>query len=253
MSVYIEVVIFNNFFLDMALLYATATVRRRKFRRGRSIFAAVIGTACATAYMLLPEWTKIVMTVLLAPALCAIAIGASGKDALHKFGDFLGSTLLFVLLTYFAGGIVYGISIALNVDIRSYALIGLLSIAVIALILCAKLIAGKRSKSADTTCKTTVNINGRTVSAEALCDSGNLLVDDVSGLPVVILSKELEEELGIRCPNGFVSVNTVSGEDSLPVVDIDEICVNGRAFRALGALSRKSFASFDLILQSSMF
>lgn len=253
MSVYVELVIFNNFFVDLMLLYATVSLRRRKFSAGRGILAALIGAVCATAYAVLPYWTRIVMRILLAPVMCAICTTASGKDFKHKAGYFIGTVFIFVLLTYFTGGIVYGISFALGVDIKSYAVLGLMAIAVIALILCAKLIAHKRSCASQATCKTTIQVGERVVNVDALCDSGNLLVDDISGLPIVILSKDIEDKLDMHKYNGFVQVSTVGGDDSLLLVDIDEICVNGHKFKALGALSHKSFDSFDIILQNSMF
>ena len=253
MSVYIELVFFNNFFIDVMLVYATVALRRRKFLFWRAVLASIIGAVCAVAYAVLPVWARLIEVLLLAPVVCAVAIPIKGKSAKYKLGDFIASVLVFVLLTYFMGGITYGLSFAFNVDIRSYAVLGLLAIAVIALIACARLFALKRSASNDATVNITVKVGGRTVSADALCDSGNLLVDEVSGLPIVILSQKLERELCANKLSGFVSISTVSGEDELPLVDLDEVCVKGRTFKALGALSRKSFDSFDLILQNSMF
>jgi len=252
-SVYIELVIFNNFFLDLMLLYATLSVRRRKLNALRAIFSALFGAICATAYPIIPTEAQICIKLLLAPIMCIAAATPQGKNAKLKIGDFIGTTLIFVLLTYFSGGVVFGLSYAIGVDLKSYAVLGLMSIAVIALIMCAKLIAHKRSSGTSATCKTVVRAGGREVSVEALCDSGNLLVDDVSGLPIVILSQELEDKLNARKLTGFINVNTVSGEDSLALVSIDKISVNGRHFKALGALSHKHFDTFDIILQNSMF
>lgn len=253
MSVYIELVIFNNFFLDLMLLYATLSVRRRKLSVPRGIFAALMGAICAAAYPLVPDAAQIIIKLALSPIMCIAATTPVGKDNMRKIGDFIGTTLIFVLLTYFAGGAVYGLSYALGVDIKSYALPGLLAIAVIALILCAKLIAFKRSNGVRSTCDTTVQIGGKTERVQALCDSGNLLVDDVSGLPIVILSQEIADRMNARKLAGYINVNTVSGEDSLALVNIDEIRVNGKQFKALGALSHKNFGNFDIILQNSMF
>ena len=253
MSVYIELVIFNNFFLDFMLLYAALSVRRRKLSVLRGAFASLMGAICAVAYPLIPGAAQTVIKLALAPLMCIVAASPAGIDLKHKFGDFIGTTLIFVLLTYFAGGAVYGLSYALGVDVKSYAVLGLMAIAIIAMILCAKLIAHKRSNGTKSTCNTTVQIGGKTESVQALCDSGNLLVDDVSGLPIVILSQEIAERMNARKLTGFINVNTVSGEDSLALVNIDEICVNGKQFKALGALSHKNFGSFDIILQNSMF
>lgn len=253
MSVYIELVMFNNFFLDLSLLYLTQTVRRRKFNVLRGIFASLMGAICATAYPIVPAGIRIAIKILLAPAMCAVAFSAQGKDVKRKIGDRLGTLIIFVLLTFFAGGVVYGLSYAFRIDIKSYAVLGLISIALITVIGVAKLIARKRSCAGESTCSTSLRIGGSEVRAQALCDSGNLLVDDVSGLPVVILSQEIEDRLGNREVAGFINVNTVSGEDSLALIDLDGVKVGDKEFKALGALSHRHFEKFDVILQNSMF
>lgn len=253
MSVYIELVIFNNFFLDAMLLVATATIRRRKSGVLKVIICSVIGCACATVYAIAPTWAKIVIRILLAPLLCALIIKPQGKNAWYKIGDFIGTILIFVILTFLTGGIIYGLSYMLGIDLNSYAILGLIAMAVCALLILARLVAHKKSTSANSTCQTTICVGNERISANALCDSGNLLVDEVSGLPVVILSQKVENKLNISDYNGFINVNTVSGEDSLALVRLDEVKVGEKHFKALGALSHKNFDNFDIILQNSMF
>lgn len=248
-----ELVLFNNFLLDLMLIYATQSLRRRKLNVFRAVFSSLFGAICATAYPILPNIAQIFIKILLAPIMCAIAYSLQGENAKHKIGDFLGTLIIFVLLTYFTGGIIFGLSYAFKVDIKSYAVLGLMALSVILLIASAKLIAHKRSSAAKATCETTVQFAGRAVSVQALCDSGNLLVDDVSGLPVVILSQEIEDKLNARKIAGFINISTVSGEDSLALVSLDKVNVNGKEFKALGALSHKNFGNFDIILQNSMF
>ncbi|MCM1394444.1 MAG: sigma-E processing peptidase SpoIIGA, partial [[Eubacterium] siraeum] len=193
------------------LLYATLSVRRRKMNIPRGVFAALLGAICAAAYPIVPSVAKIAIKVALAPLICLVCATPVGKDAKRKAGDFIGTMLIFILLTFFTGGVVYGISYAIGMDVKSYAALGFMAIAVIALILCAKLIAFKRSVGTKSTCNTTLQIGNKTERVQALCDSGNLLVDDVSGLPIVLLSQEIEDRLNARKLAGFINVNTVSG------------------------------------------
>lgn len=248
-----ELVLFNNFLLDLMLIYATQSLRRRKLNVWRGVLSSLFGAICTTAYPILPNIAQIFIKILLAPIMCAIAYSLQGENAKHKIGDYLGTLIIFVLLTYFTGGIIFGLSYAFKVDIKSYAVLGLMALSVIMLIVSAKLIAQKRSSAAKATCETTVQFAGHAVSVQALCDSGNLLVDDVSGLPVVILSQEIEDKLNARKLAGFINISTVSGEDSLALVSLDKVNVNGKEFKALGALSHKNFGNFDIILQNSMF
>lgn len=253
MSVYVELVMFNNFFVDAMLALATLTVRRRRIKHWRILLSSAIGCAAGTAYVLIPEWAQIIVKTLLAPLMCIIFSKPQGKSAIYKFGDYIGTVVIFVLFTYFSGGAVFGLSYALGIDLKSYAVLGLGAMGICALILAARLIARKRASAKASTAKITISASGHTVSADGLCDSGNLLVDCDSGLPVVILSKEVEEKLSELDIKGFIQIGTACGEDSLTLVDIDEVTVDGKSYKALGALSRRSFDGFDVILQNSMF
>ena len=252
-SVYVELVIFNNFLLDLLLIYSTQSLRRRNLNIWRGVLSSLIGAICATAYPIVPNIAQIIIKILSAPIMCAVAFSPQGEGIKYKLGDYLGTLIIFVLLTFFTGGIIYGLSYAFKVDLKSYAILGLMALSVIMLIASVKLIARKRSCATKATCETTVQFAGRAVSVQALCDSGNLLVDDVSGLPVVILSQGIEDRLGARKLAGFINVSTVNGEDSLALVSLDGINVNGKEFKALGALSHQNFGNFDIILQNSMF
>lgn len=250
---YIELVIFNNFFVDVMLAIATGIVRRKRMRVWRILLAATVGSAAATAYAIAPTWARIMTRVLLAPILGIILFKPQGKSVQRKIGDYIATIAVFILLTFFTGGAIYGVSYALGVDVKSYAILGITAIGVSALMLAARLIVRKRTAPKAAMRSITVSAAGKVVSAQALCDSGNLLVDDVSGLPVVILSKAFEERLNSPAVMGFIQVSTVGGEDSLALVNIDELSIDGKSYKALGALSHKSFAGFDVILQNSMF
>lgn len=251
--VYIELVLFNNFFLDAMLAIATLTARRRRIKVWRILLSSTVGSVAATLYAIAPEWTQIFIRILLAPLLCVIFTPPQGKNAANKLGDYIGTTVIFILFTFLTGGVIFGVSYALNVDVKSYAVLGLIAIGVTALLLSARLIARKRSAQGAATTQITVSAAGQDVKVNALCDSGNLLIDDVSGLPVVILSSEAEARFGELDCKGFIQVGTVGGEDSLTLVDIDEVKVMGRSFKAMGALARRSFDGFEVILQNSMF
>ncbi|MDE5601820.1 MAG: sigma-E processing peptidase SpoIIGA, partial [Clostridia bacterium] len=237
---YIELVIFNNFFIDAMLAIATAIVRRKRIRVWRVLLAATVGSAAATVYAIAPTWVQIMTRALLAPILGIIMFRPQGKSTPRKIGDYIATLAVFILLTFFTGGVIYGVSYALGVDIKSYAILGITAIGISALMLSARLIVRKRNAPKAAMRSITVTAAGKVVSAHALCDSGNLLVDDVSGLPVVILSKAFEERLNSPAVMGFIEVSTVGGEDCLALVNIDELSVDGKSYKALGALSHKS-------------
>lgn len=251
-SVYIEVVIFNNFAVDALLMLSTAALKRRKCRWWRVLIGAAVGSAVATAYPLMSLGWQIAVRALLAPLLTAIFYGAQGRDKRRKLLDWISALVIFMLLTTMLGGAVYGLSYLTGVDVNAYPVLGLVAAAACMLPIGARIVARKRTKSVKT-CVATLNCGGDSVTLEALCDSGNTLVDGVSGLPVVMLSRNAEQRLGKRQPEGMIEVETVGGKSSFVIIDLQSVEVNGVSYRALGALTHRDMAGYDVILQGSMF
>ena len=252
-SVYIELVLFNNLAVDFMLICATQTTRGRRISKLRTLLATLLGAICATIYAIAPKWATILIKLLLAPLMALIFDKYGRQNKRAVFVDYIKSLACFICYTYLVGGVVYGISYAIGVDVNSYAIEGMIALAIAIAMICAKSIAAKRAKSACITKQVTLSVKGKTLNACALCDSGNSLVDDVSGLPVVILSSTLADKLGKMQIDGYVNVSTVGGESLLPIVDICDIQVDDIHKKAMGAVSEQNFANYDIILQNSMF
>lgn len=286
MSVYVELVIFNNLAIDFLLIVATQIVRRRRIRKLRALFAVLLGAAVATLYPLAPVGVQIAVKICLAPVMTAIfdtystkkkctnlhknknevkyendvdnSFSAKGRRAnlnLKILGvkEYVKSLVVFVIATYAVGGITFGVSYLLGVDVKSYAAFGLVACAIAITLICARVLRKKRSSNASALTIANISVDGRKIALTGLCDSGNTLVDGVSGLPVVILSANAEKQLGKTDIEGFLSVVTVSGESNMPITKLQDVEVAGRRISCMAALSRKDFENCDLILQNSMF
>lgn len=299
MSVYVELVIFNNLAIDFLLIVATQIVRRRSIRKLRVSFAVLLGAAVATLYPLAPNGVQIAVKICLAPVMTAIfdtyslskkkctnlhknknevkyendvkckndvkcendldnSFSAKGRRAnlnLKILGvkEYVKSLAVFVIATYAVGGITFGVSYLCGVDVKSYAAFGLVACAIAITLICARVLRKKRSSNASTLTIANISVDGRKIALTGLCDSGNTLVDGVSGLPVVILSANAEKQLGKTDIEGFLHVTTVSGESNMPITRLQDVEVAGRRLSCMAALSRKDFENCDLILQNSMF
>lgn len=253
MTVYVELVVFNNLAVDLCISLATLAIRRKRVGKIRLILTAIIGAAVATAFAIAPKWAQILVKVLLAPLMCAVLSKCDGEGAKKKICDYLKTLACFCLVTYFVGGIAYGLSYALNVDIKSYAILGIVATATFVCIAVGLVIAKKRSASGKVVKDVEIDVDGVSFKLKGLCDSGNLLTDDLSGLPVVILSKSACEKIGKRTIEGFVNAHTVSGDKCMPIVRFDAVKVGEKAQNALGALCEQNFGDYDVILQNSMF
>ncbi len=253
MNVYIELVVFNNLAVDLCISLTTLAIRRKRVSKIRLILTAITGAAVATAFAIAPKWGQILVKVLLAPLMCASLSKCEGDKAKEKICDYLKTLTCFCLVTYFVGGIVYGLSYAFNVDIKSYAILGIVATAAFVCIAVGLVIAKKRSVRGKVVKDVEIDIDGVSFKLKGLCDSGNLLTDDLSGLPVVILSKSACEKIGKRTIEGFVNAHTVNGDKCMPVVRFDTVKVGEKAQNALGALCEQNFGDYDIILQNSMF
>lgn len=252
-SVYVELVLFNNVAIDFLLIVLVQAIRRRKFFKLRSIITSLLGGVVATLYAISPKPLKIAIKILLAPLMTLLFDNYQGVSLKARALDYIKSLIAFVLVTYGMGGITYGLSFALGVDVNSYAIEGLIALSIAIALLCIRALWKKKNQSALKTCETLVSIGGRKIKAVGLCDSGNTLVDNVSGLPVVVLSQKFEDEVGKLPIEGFADVATVGGECSMPLVRLDEIQVDGKRTRVYGALARRNFENYDIILQNSTF
>jgi len=287
MSVYVELVIFNNLAIDFLLIVATQILRRRKVCKIRTLVTVIVGAAVATFYPIAPQGIQIAIKICLAPIMTAIfdtysqskkkstssqkhedevkcendvdnSIATKGHKAnlnLTMLGvkEYVKSLVVFVIATYAVGGITYGTSYLLGVDVKSYAAFGLVACGIAITLICARVLRRKRSSDASTLTIANISVDGRKIALTGLCDSGNTLVDNVSGLPVVILSAKAEKELGKTDIEGFLHVTTVSGECDMPITLLSNFEVDGKKMSCMGALSRKEFENCDLILQNSMF
>ena len=263
MTVYIELVIFNNLSIDLLLEVATLTLFRRKIVWWRLLLGAIVGTAVATVYPLCPLVAQIVIRVLLAPVMALIfdrlRIGkGKGKGNIKRkqavFG-YLKRLFVFCVLTYFVGGITYGINFALGIDVASYWQLGIVAMSALCMLIAVRMIVMRFSKHARRFCNVNVVVGGVAKTLTALCDSGNALVDTLSGLPIIILSTGAERDLALSDDmlEGFAQVSTVNSEGSLPLVRLEKVSVEGKEYKAYAALARKDFEDFDLILQNTMF
>lgn len=253
MTVYVEVVLLNNFAVDFALCISTQILRNRKLKLSRAIASSLLGAIVACYYAIAPNWVRIVIKILLAPIMSLIAVKIEGTCTKRKFVNFLRNTIAFCLLTYFTGGIVYGLSYAFGVDISSYILLGMVAVGIAICIITAYIIVRKKSKGNKTIKQVELAIDGKKYLFKGLCDSGNLLVDSISGLPVVILSKGASNVIKEVKSEGSICVQTVAGDEHMPLIKPEYIAVERDVKQALCAISSMNFAEYDIILQNSLF
>lgn len=253
MTVYVELVLFNNFAVDFALCIATQALRNRKLKFARALVASLVGAVVACFYAISPKWGQIVIKILLAPIMTIIAFRCEGKGAKRKLANYLCNLAVFCLITYFVGGIVYGLSFALGIDLNSYATLGLVALGVSVCIIAIHMLCLKKSRGDVHLKQVEIVIGGNRCCLKGFCDSGNMLVDNFSGLPVIILSNGVSNTFDGVKREGSVCVQTVAGQECMPLFRADALYIDGAEKQALCAISKSEFAEYDIILQNSLF
>jgi stage II sporulation protein GA (sporulation sigma-E factor processing peptidase) len=186
--IYADILVLINFVLDFLSVFIAGRLTSRKFKTLRVLAASLFGALYSLVYYILypVEWYFLLpMHVIAASIICLIAYKVS------SFKDFAKLTAVFILSAALLGGIlnaVYGLSgtfsegVYTEISAPSMILIALIStlVALGYAILCKKKTVYK-SMRAD------IYIDDRPIKVDLLVDSGNLVTEPFSSLPVIIL------------------------------------------------------------------
>lgn len=177
---YADVLVFLNFALDFICLVITSRVAARKFVGWRCVLGALFGAVYAllSAYASLPVWVHFPAAALL----CLISFPYADHRSFAKV------IFVFLMTSAGMGGL---ISAAYYIGTQKVTAHGMVLIALLFCALCVLYGLYCRKKVSTTTMKIEVKFGTNTLVADVLVDSGNLVTEPFSALPVVILSSSV--------------------------------------------------------------
>ena len=249
MTVYVEIVIFNNLCIDLLLGATTTLCRRRKVKKLRQCLSAVVGSVFALLYPIVSFVLQIVIRLLLAFLLVAII------DKYSTLKDYFASLVIYVLSTYALGGIVYGISNLVGVDLRGYGVLGILMLSIVILELVLWFVLKAQPQRNKQFYSVVIKYKSHNYNFKGFYDSGNTLTDPLTGKPIILLSKTAVDKLSENekvIYDGFVDIKTINGESSVPIIELDEIRCGKAVYGGFGALIEQDVKDCDLILQNTL-
>ncbi len=198
-EIYVDIYLMTNFVLNYALLYATAVAANRTTTARKLLQAAAVGTGYSFGY-LLPGWNllySLPAVVVIAVILVAIAMRPLNlpTDLVLLF-PFVG----LVLAAGGAGLVLMGASTARKYrsgDVLASRLSFVVGLAALILIigLGAKYYWNRRVYSGDMMVELTVVIGGKHWRCQGFVDTGNQLVDPLSGSPVIVIEQEAIQDI----------------------------------------------------------
>ena len=196
MTIYLDIVFFENVLMNFIIIYATGVVVKCIIKKRKVIIASCIGALYTVLmYMdIIPIYSNVIMKIILSFALIYVAFTPKSLKQLLKY------MLIFYLVTFVFGGCVFALMYFLEpqmVQLKNGVFVGAypLKIAVIGGIIAFivvqisfKVVKFKLSKK-DMIYNIEVSINGLSVNIKALLDTGNLLKDPITGFPVIVIER----------------------------------------------------------------
>lgn len=195
-TVYVDILVSVNIIVDYFLLYAAAIISGRKKERIRLCLAALLGGIGALYIFLpaMPAAVNILYAVILSLLMSLIAFGYGGRRA------FIRTIVVFYSLSAAYSGLMlllWSFSSVKNLSVNNGIVYinldpAILIFATVIIYALLSLFSGRISSRNlhRTPCTVTIYGNGKHTDIDGLIDTGNVLTEPFSGLPVIIAERE---------------------------------------------------------------
>ncbi len=218
MTVYLDVLIILNIYVNYFLLKATAKLTHTKLYTSKCVISSLAGSLFSLTILLPPLNLALTFLIKLLAALAVVAL-AFGISDIKRF---FKTTLFFLAINFIFAGIMLAIYIFIQPNFMGFnnayfyidfslitlvisTIIAYLAVSIIRRLLDRKAIFNEKYSII-------ISANGNILVLNAIPDTGNTLVDIFSGQPVIICSTN---KLSKILPNDFCSVVNFNKIDEL--------------------------------------
>lgn len=195
-TIYIDVLIGVNVYINYLLLILTARLAGCRQVRTRIVLGAVFGalSSCAILLEIPSNVISVAIKVITAAVMTLISFEIKNRK------DFLKTVSILTAVTFAFAGAMIGIqnvmstdNIAVSnyfvyLDISPLYLIFITLVCYVLLSVCSKLLARKTQQNS--ACRVTIGNEGKSITLDAVLDTGNTLTEPFSGLPVVVVNEK---------------------------------------------------------------
>ena len=200
MTIYLDIIFVENILMNYIILFATLVILKvkNKWQQIRLLLSGIIGSVYAIIVYLniLPIYSGIIAKAILSIVMVYVAFNPQSIKQLFK------QLLIFYLISFIFGGCTFALIYFIrpeNVQMRNGVFVGMypIKVAIIGGVIgfIITQIAFKINKNKLNTKNTIFDIQiyyeDKTINIKALLDSGNMLKDPVSEIPVIIIEKEI--------------------------------------------------------------
>lgn len=197
MTIYVDIIFLENLFMNCIILFAAAIILKIPIKILRILVSSFIGSIYAI--IIYTSNLQIYSNVFLKIALSAVMVYVAFHPA--KIKTFLKSIMIFYLTSFTFGGVTFALLYFVkpqDILFENGVLIGISPIKIIAtggiigfiiITISFKNIKGKLTKK-DMLCDIEILQNDKTIKLKAIIDTGNLLTEPITKMPVVVVEKE---------------------------------------------------------------
>lgn len=233
MTIYIDVLIILNVYVNFFLLRITAKLTSSPLKSLRCILASFYGSL----YSLLILAPKLPATLNMAIKIGAAVTVVMVAFGIHGIRRFLKNSAAFYAANFLLAGAVYGVYSWLKPSFMHFSnsyfyidfslLILIITTAVLYFAVCILRRFGNGDIYGEF--NIIIRIKDKLLNLDGLADTGNSLVDFFTGKPVIICSKELSAQLPDGVKTRIIPVSTVSGDDLMEIFNPDEVIIINRS------------------------
>lgn len=198
MTIYVDVVLMENLIMNYIILLATGLILKIKIKHIRLIIASLLGAIYSiVAYAgFLEIYSNFILKIILSVIIVYIAYNPQSIKNLSK------ELLFFYLTSFVFGGAAFAlIYIVKPQDILmknglflgTYPLKTVILAAIVAfvVVIAAFTIIKSKFTKKDMICEIEVKLNNKIIKTEALIDTGNMLKEPITNIPVVVIEHTL--------------------------------------------------------------
>ena len=197
MTIYLDVVLLENLCMNYIILFATGYIMKIKMKQWRLVVSGLLGGVYAVVSYLniLPIYSRLEMKILLSVIIVYLAYHSKGIKQLGK------QLVIFYLISFAFGGCAFAllyfirpqdVLIQNGVYIGTYPIKIALLGGVVGFIITyiAFRVVKTKMKKKDMIYTVTIKVNEKQVTLKAILDTGNLLKEPITGMPVIVVEKQ---------------------------------------------------------------
>ena len=202
MTIYLDVVIVENLIMDAMIIYATAIVLKVKIRHLRIIISSLIGAIYSVLSYIsdLEIYNNLFLKIFLSIVMVYIAFSPQNIKTLMK------QILIFYLTSFLFGGVAFALIYVIKpqeILMKNGLFLGMYplktvflgAIVATAILITAFKVVKSNITKKDMMCNISIELNNKTVNIKTMIDTGNMLKEPISGLPVIVVENTALYEL----------------------------------------------------------